>query len=116
MNTEVTEEKKQALVQLLSISKDEVKYNEDNEFEANDKEYLILTDEEADEEWDLALENYLEEIIYAEIPSSVRCYFDEDRWKEDAKGDGRGCSIASYDGIEHEEEVNNTTYYIYRIS
>ena len=29
--------------------------------------------------------------------------------------DGRGHIIASYDGIENEVEINNTTYYIYRL-
>ena len=29
--------------------------------------------------------------------------------------DGRGHTIASYDGIENEVEIDNTTYYIYRL-
>jgi len=43
-------------------------------------------------------------------------YFDEDAWKYDAKMDGRGHSLASYDGNENEETVNDETYYIYRIN
>ena len=31
------------------------------------------------------------------------------------KVDGRGYIIASYDGIENEVEIDNTTYYIYRL-
>jgi len=69
---------------------------------AEDGEYMVGTDEEADEAWDQSLDSYLEDCIYPELPESVRNYFDDDKWKSDAKYDGRGHSLSSYDGNEHE--------------
>lgn len=80
------------------------------------EEYLVLTDEEADDEWDDALENYIDEVIMPEIPECYQDYFDREGWKKDAEYDGRGHSLSTYDGCENEEEVNGTTYYIYRQS
>lgn len=92
----------------------------DTEYYNND--YLVLTDEEADDKWDEELDNYIEECIMPEIDKiaegqgnlSYYIKFDEEMWKRDAKMDGRGHSLSRYDGHEHEEVVNGTTYYIYR--
>ncbi len=77
--------------------------------------YLILTDDEADEKWDESLQNYIDECILPEIPESYRTYFDEEKWKDDAKHDGRGHSLASYDGHENSEIVEGETFYIFKI-
>ena len=76
----------------------------------NDGEYNVYTDGEADDAWDEALESYLDECV----EGSDNRYFDRDAWKSDARVDGRGHSIARYDSEENEEEVNGTTYYIYK--
>jgi hypothetical protein len=81
-----------------------------------DGDYLVLTDEEADERWEESLDSYLEECIYPELTGNLKCYFDEDKWKQDARYDGRGHSLSSYDGHEHEEKVGDETFYIYRIN
>ena len=86
-----------------------------NTYEYYNGEYLVLTDSEADDEWDSALDNYIDEIIMPEIPDHLQNYFDEEKWKCDARCDGRGHILATYDGCEYEEEVNGTTYYIYRV-
>ncbi len=52
-----------------------------------DGDYLVLDDEEADEEWERQLENYLEECIYPELPDNMQNYFDDNAWKRDAKMD-----------------------------
>lgn len=78
--------------------------------------YLVLTDAEADEKWEEALDNYLEECIYDTIPDWVRGYFDDEAWKRDARMDGRGHSLATYDGHEHYERVYDTDFYIYKIN
>ena len=87
----------------------------DNRFSYYNEEYLVLTDEKADEEEDRQLDNYLEECIYPELPENIRYYFDDEKWKRDAKMDGRGHNISTYDGTEYEETVEGTTYYIYRV-
>jgi len=86
----------------------------DEAIEYENSEYLVLTDDEADEKWDDFLEDYIDECILYQLPEMYRTYFDRDAWKSDAKYDGRGNSLSSYDGSENEETVNGTTYYIYR--
>jgi hypothetical protein len=81
-------------------------------FEVDGEEYLILTDDEADEKEDEYLDNYIDDCL--DIPESIQFYFDRDAWKSDARIDGRGHSLATYDGNENEQEINDTTYYIYR--
>jgi len=79
-------------------------------------DYLVLTDDEADDAWEDALDSYLEDCIYPELSGNLKRYFDDDKWKQDARYDGRGHALSSYDGCENEENVNGTIYYIYRIN
>lgn len=85
-----------------------------NLFEVNKQEYRVLTDEEADEAWEESLDSYIDECILPGLPKQFQQYFDTKKWKSDAKMDGRGHSLNYYDGEEYDEEVNGTTYYIYR--
>jgi len=80
--------------------------------ETDDGQYLVVTDEEADERWEEALENYIDECM--EIPESMERYFDREAWKSDAKMDGRAHSLASYDGDESHVEIDGVLFYIYR--
>ena len=82
-------------------------------FSYYNEDYLVLTDSEADDMEDQRLDNYIDECL--EIPDDIRPYFDEEAWKRDARMDGRGHIISSYDGCEYEEKVNDTWYYIYRV-
>ncbi len=94
------------------------------ELEENDYsiDYRVLTDAEADEAWEESLDNYIEECITPEIDKisesqgNLGYYisFDEETWKRDAKMDGRGHSLSSYDGCENEETIEGETFYIYR--
>lgn len=88
---------------------------------ANGDEYLVLSDAEADDRWDNELEDYIDQCILPELHSQWHNYFDRERWKRDARFDGRGHSLAHYDGEEHEEtvEVNETAcqdFYLYQIN
>lgn len=87
-------------------------YDEDN----YDNNYMVLTDEEADEKWEESLNSYLDDCIYPELPDNMKNYFDDEKWKRDARYDGRGHSLSSYDGNENEETIGDTTCYIYRIN
>jgi len=110
---EIAEEKQNAIDEV----KDELNSivnDYDNTYSYYREEYIVATDEEADEIEDEYLDNYIDECL--EIPDNIRPYFDEEKWKNDARMDGRGHIIASYDGCEDEEDVNGTTYYIYRIN
>ena len=44
--------------------------------DADDGEYLVLTDDEADEMWDEQLDSYLDECVLPELPEMARNYFD----------------------------------------
>lgn len=69
-------------------------------------EYVVGTDEEANEAWDQSLDFYIEDCIAPEIEKiqigSLSNYitFDVESWKRDARHDGRGHALASYDGDE----------------
>ena len=76
--------------------------------------YSVLTDSEADDAWEESLNNYLDDCVLPELPESMRSYFDRDSWLSVARMDGRGHSLAMYDGNEYEEVVNGTSYFIYR--
>ena len=81
-------------------------------YAAEGKEYAVGTDSEADDAWDKSLDSYLEECIYPELKGTVaENYFDYEKWKRDAKFDGRGHSLSSYDGEEIELGGN---FYAYR--
>ena len=61
-----------------------------------------------------AVDSYLEDCVYPTLPDNMINYFDDEAWKRDAKFDGRGHSLSSYDGNEYEENVKGETFYIYR--
>ena len=78
-------------------------------------EYLVLTDDEADEMFDSYLENMLDD--GGVVPGADSPYFDRERWKRDAAIDGRGHFLAGYDGAENEVCIGASDYwYLYRIS
>lgn len=94
----------------------EVSRYDDNVLEYGGSDYLVVTDDEADELWEQYLDSYLEECVYPELPENMQNYFDDDAWKRDARMDGRGHSLNRYDGCEYDETSDGTgeTYYIYR--
>ena len=109
-------EKVKALSEWLECDPDDITEETDQIFSAHGREYLVVDDDEADELWDDYLDNYIDECL--EVPDSLEPYFDRDRWKEDARVDGRGHSLSRYDGCEHDVTVEydgmKETYFIYR--
>jgi hypothetical protein len=89
---------------------------DDSEKLIEDGDYLVYTDDEADEAQIESIQNYINDCILPELPEMYQQYFDSDRFIEDAKYDGRGHTLSSYDGQENEENVNETDFYIYRIN
>jgi len=112
-----SENKAQALAQHLEIDVQDITetgYYDDNEFEADGGEYLVLTDDEADDMWDERLEDYIDECILHELPEQYQSYFDRESWKRDARHDGRGHTLNHYGGSEDEEQVDGEWFFIYR--
>ena len=83
-------------------------YNDDN------NDWKVYTNSEADEAWDKELDYFIDDCVLPEIPERYRGYFDDEKYKQDCKYDGRGHSLARYDGCEREQEVEGTTYYLYK--
>jgi len=80
-------------------------------------DYLVLTDEEADEAFYREIDLYVEEMIDRHIPDFLLSYFDVDSYKEDlANYEDRGRILATYDGVENFVEGENDDFYIYRVS
>ena len=65
-------------------------------------EVLILDDPAMETAWDDSLQSYLDDCLLDELPEIARRYFDEEAWKRDARMDGVGHSLSSYDGNHHE--------------
>jgi len=96
------------------MTQEDLDYAEAETF-IKDEDWLVLTDDEAEDKWDDNLDNDLDELILSQIPAHLQFYFDSDAWIRDTKiGADRGNSIATYDGEELEQEVNDTIYFLYR--
>lgn len=64
-------------------------------------EYAVGTGIEANDAWDQSLDSYLDDCgVLDAMPENLRRYFDRDAWKSDARHNGRGHSLSSYDGEE----------------
>ena len=112
---EEQEEQRAEAIKEVTDELDNIVEDYDNRFSYYNEEYLVLTDSEADDMEDQQLDNYIDECIMPEIPEHLQNYFDDEAWKRDARMDGRGHIISTYDGCEYEEKVNDTWYYIYRV-
>ena len=110
-DTTLLDEDTTKIVALMEHTKEE--YEECKSY-YEDKDYLVLTDDEANEAWEESLNNYLEECVLAELPDNIRNYFDDEKWITDAKYDGRGHILSPYNGEETEININKETFYIYR--
>jgi hypothetical protein len=114
-----TDERALALAKFLGIDPEEVTlygghHYEMTIFETPEGDFAVGTDEQADESWDQSLDSYIEDCILSEIKyETLRNYFDFEKWKRDARYDGRGHSLSSYDG--NELELGNDLF-AYRIN
>jgi hypothetical protein len=101
-----SEERIEALADHLELTGDE--WNDITEgydetiLEYGQQEYMVLTDDEANDRWEESLDSYIEECIIPELPEHLKYYFDDEAWKRDARYDGRGHCLSSYDGCEHD--------------
>lgn len=130
------ENKIKTLAEHLDCEANEIEQGHDNStFELGDMEYLVLTDEEADERakeyieqtvwafssWFLSQHTDIDEEIIQHLQDKceganeplLRSITDFDAFVDEAIGiDGRGHFMSSYDGYEH--ELNEL--FIYRVN
>ena len=90
----------------------------DQGFYIGSMEFWILDESERDSAWDSYLDSYIDDCILPEMPESVRYYFDDEKWKRDARMDGCGHCLNGYDGVELEAyaelDGSNAWRWIYR--
>jgi hypothetical protein len=103
-------ERVEALAKHLECCPSTIEEVSDNNYTGQGKEFLVLTDGEADDLQDEYFENYIDDCL--DIPEKMVNYFDREAWKRDAKADGRGRSLSSYDG----EENYQGEFFIYRVN
>ena len=93
----------------------EIEYKNNGEFFVNGREYFVLDEYDANKKFNQYMDDYIDDCVLSEIPESYRNYFDDKAFKKDVlDSDGRGPTLATYDGEELEKMVNGTFYYIYR--
>lgn len=86
------------------------------ECETQPGEWLVLTDSEADAAFKESLESY-EDDMMSDWPETARMYFDSESWQRDVRlSDGRGPTLAGYDGAENEAQIDGVWYFIYRVN
>jgi hypothetical protein len=86
-----------------------------SEFKLDGREYNVFDDYDADKAFEESMKCYIDECVLSEIPEQYRYYFDEENFiKDTQRNDGRGPSLATYDGEELEAYVNEKFYYGYR--
>jgi hypothetical protein len=83
-----------------SLDVEDCRYDTGCAFTADGKEYLVLDEDEVESRIDDCLDNLLDDTGCVEGADSP--YFDRERWKKDARMDGAGHIIGSYDGNEDE--------------
>jgi len=74
-------------------------------------EYRVMTGSGLETAIDEALDQYLDDCVLADLPESARWYFDRDKWKDDARMDGAGHILGSYDGNELEVHVDDVGWF-----
>lgn len=89
-----------------------------NDVTCQGRDYLVCTDDEADELEREYVENLIEECYLFEYRNNkmydtIIRYLDLDKWIDDWCGN-RGENLNHYDGTEYEEYVVDEWYYIYR--
>ena len=104
-----------------NLLEEEFVNNYDKYYQYGNEEYLVLTDQEADKAaydsvYSIWEDCYLSKNIKEQL-GFLYDYIDLERATLDTiRMDGRGRTLASYDGYENEINFDNIHYYIYRIN
>jgi hypothetical protein len=102
------------LVEHLGVDPNDVDELDNNLFHADGGDYLVYTDDEADEQAEDAIHETIDDCVLPEIPECYHPYFDREQYVQDMiTNEGRGPSLAT-DGYEHEITINGEDFYIYR--
>lgn len=91
-----------------------IEENSDHEYSIQGIDYLICDDETAEEKFNEAVESYIDECVFSQMPEQYHCYFDTEKFINDCRYDGRGRELNYYDGNEEDQTVFGETFYFYR--
>jgi hypothetical protein len=133
-------EKKIALMEVLGCKYNDVSVEWENNYAAEGKEFIVLTEEEREE----AVKEYIEQSVWAFSPSFLACETElpeevfealcekcesgndailrliektcgiEEFIESAVSADGHAHFLNTYDGTEDETEIEGEIYYIYR--
>lgn len=120
-DTKAHEEFQEWLDENTTLLEDEFENSYDDYYSYGNQEYLVLTDSEAnDAAYNSVMSIWEDCYLTKEVKQQLgflENYIDLAAATEDAiKADGRGHTLASYDGHEYYKEVDGEIYYIYRIN
>lgn len=73
-------------------------------------DWYIVDESDRETMWDDVLQSYLDDCLLPTLPEHARYYFDDEKWKQDARFDGAGHAISSHDGNEHEIQLTDGTW------
>ena len=77
------------------------------------EEYRVLDESDKETAWEESLESSLDECV----EGSDGPYFNREKWKRDARIDGAGQSLSSYDGEENEFRTDGDEWwFLYRVN
>ena len=121
---EITEILQNWIDEEYTLLEDEFKISkyDENRIEYGNQEYLVLTDDEADELSREQTEQLIEDCYLYEYKKDeeksgksnpLLQFLDLEAWIDDWSSN-RGEILASYDSEENDITIDNTTYYIYR--
>ncbi len=77
------------------------------------EEYRVLDDDERETAWEESLDSYLDD---GHVEGADGPYFDREAWKKDARMEGAGPALSSYDGNEYEFSAGHDDWFLYRVS
>lgn len=114
----VTDEMRiQAILKAHGAHTDEIVRSDigENRFKTGSREYLVLTETEAADQFVEYMESIADAMILCRLPEALRCYFDTDAYIRDVEiNEGRGPALAPCDGIEHLVYIGDIDLYVYR--
>lgn len=97
------------------IGPDDVSLENGDEVRILAETYRVLNEQEKEDAWEEALESYGKDCVEGYNGS----YFDREAWLRDAKMDGAGQTLATYDNEEHEycsgRASGDVWFYLFRV-
>lgn len=82
-----------------------------------DGNYKIYDNEDADEAYTDAIDDFIDDVILFQMGDKLQRFFCRDLYMSEFKRDScRANMLASYDGKELEQEVMGTNYYIFKVN